>query len=99
MACGTPVLALRNGSVPEIVEPGVTGHTADDAAGLEKWLPETLSLDRTKVREAARRRFDMPRLVDDYLKLYTPQSDATPEPQRTSFSLRPRNWKRTGSPR
>jgi glycosyltransferase involved in cell wall biosynthesis len=70
MACGTPVLALKNGSVPELVEPGVTGYFADDLPALEKLLAPTLALDRAQVRAAAAQRFDMPRLVDDYLRLY-----------------------------
>ena len=54
MACGTPVLAFRCGSVPEIIDHGVTGlivDTMDEAIGM---LPEVLALDR----RAVRRRFE-----------------------------------------
>ncbi|MGC3990886.1 MAG: glycosyltransferase family 4 protein [Chthoniobacteraceae bacterium] len=70
MACGTPVLALGNGSVPELVENGVTGYYADNLTDLEKLLPDVLALDRPTIRAAAAKRFDIPRMVDDYLRLY-----------------------------
>jgi glycosyltransferase involved in cell wall biosynthesis len=70
MACGTPVAALKRGPVSEIVEEGVTGHTAVDVATLTSLVPATLELDRVRVREEAVRRFDYHRMVDEYEKLY-----------------------------
>lgn len=70
MACGTPVLAFRRGSVSEIVDDGVTGIVVDgieDAAGA---LPRVLSLNRRAVRRRFEERFSAARLAKDYVKLY-----------------------------
>jgi glycosyltransferase involved in cell wall biosynthesis len=57
MACGTPVLALRAGSTPEVVEHGVSGFVVDDPGEFSSLLPEAERLDPTAVRESALRRF------------------------------------------
>lgn len=70
MACGTPVVAYRRGSMSEVVDDGVTGFTvaSQDAAvaavGIAAWL------DRSAVRETALRRFGVERMVDQYLGVY-----------------------------
>ncbi len=71
MACGTPVLAVARGAVPEIVEHGITGHTAATIEELIECLPATLALDRTIVRQAALARFGSDCMVDDYVDLYS----------------------------
>lgn len=71
MACGTPVAALDRCAVPEIVEPGVTGVFAADVDGLVELVPTVVSLDRTRVRAEAIRRFDVCCMVDGYQKLYS----------------------------
>lgn len=70
MACGTPVLAHRSGSVAEVVDPGVTGFYADTVEELAALVPRALALDRRAVREHAERRFSHKRMVDDYVRLY-----------------------------
>jgi glycosyltransferase involved in cell wall biosynthesis len=70
MACGTPVLALAIGAVPEIVEDGVTGYRAPSVERLAELLPDVLRLDRARVRREAVRRFDYRRMVDHYEGLY-----------------------------
>jgi glycosyltransferase involved in cell wall biosynthesis len=70
MACGTPVLAFRCGSVPEIVDDGVTGaivETMDDAIAA---LPRVFALDRTKVRRRFEKRFSATRMAKDYICVY-----------------------------
>jgi glycosyltransferase involved in cell wall biosynthesis len=70
MACGTPVIAWRNGSVPEVIEDGVTGFVVnglDEAARAVGRLPE---LSRRKCREGFERRFDAARMARDYLEVY-----------------------------
>jgi glycosyltransferase involved in cell wall biosynthesis len=70
MSCGTPVLAWRNGAVPEIVEPGVTGFivdSVDEAVGL---LPRLAALDRSQVRRRYETRFAASRMAADYLGVY-----------------------------
>jgi glycosyltransferase involved in cell wall biosynthesis len=70
MACGTPVLAFRRGSVPEIVDDGVTGRIVDSPQEAEAVLPEVLSLDRRAVRQRFEERFSAERMAVDYVRLY-----------------------------
>ncbi len=70
MACGTPVAAIRRGSVSEIVENGLSGYSAPDLDSVRACLPSTLALDRTRVRQRAIERFDYRRMTDDYEELY-----------------------------
>jgi glycosyltransferase involved in cell wall biosynthesis len=70
MACGTPVAAIGRGAVSEIVENGITGYYAADVRSLAALMPAVLALDRTRVRDAAARRFDYRRMVDRYVTVY-----------------------------
>ena len=70
MACGTPVLAHRRGSVEEVVDDGITGFHAGVMDALVELVPRVLQLDRRTVREHARARFGHHRMVDEYLALY-----------------------------
>lgn len=70
MACGTPVLAFRQGSVPEIVDPGVTGTIVNSVEEAVCRLPQTLMLDRRKVRRRFEERFSATRMAKDYLAVY-----------------------------
>lgn len=70
LACGTPVLGIGRGPLPEIVPHGVAGILVDDVAGLEKQLGQLGKLDRRAVRQVAIDRFDVSRMVDDYLILF-----------------------------
>jgi glycosyltransferase involved in cell wall biosynthesis len=70
MACGTPVIAHRRGSVAEVVEEGVTGFSSGVIDGLADLVPQALALDRRQVRERARGRFGSERMVDQYVELY-----------------------------
>ncbi len=70
MACGTPVVAYRRGSMPEIIDEGVTGFLADDVDSAVSAVDLAASLDRTLVAARARVRFDVERMVDGYLEVY-----------------------------
>ena len=70
MACGTPVLAFRCGSVPEIVDPGVTGLIVDSTDEAISMLPQVLALDRRTVRQRFDQRFSVARMAKDYLHVY-----------------------------
>jgi glycosyltransferase involved in cell wall biosynthesis len=70
MACGTPVVALPNGALPEIVEPGVTGYLADEEGALPGCVLRAVSLDRARVRESATARFGIQHVAGKYLDLY-----------------------------
>jgi glycosyltransferase involved in cell wall biosynthesis len=70
MASGTPVIAFRRGSVPEIVDDGVTGIIVSDVEEAFKSVEAARRLDRTKVREVFERRFSAARMASDYLAIY-----------------------------
>ena len=70
MACGTPVIAHRRGSVEEVVDPGVTGFHSISLDGLAELVEPALRLDRHTVREHALNRFGYRAMVDRYVDLY-----------------------------
>jgi len=70
MACGTPVVALRRGSVPEIVDEGVTGFIVSDDEEAIAALGRIGELDRRRVRATFERRFLSRRMAQDYLGHY-----------------------------
>ncbi len=70
MACGTPVLAFRCGSVPEIIEDGLTGAIVDTMEEAIAALPAVLALDRKRVRQRFEQRFSATRMALDYVDIY-----------------------------
>ena len=70
MACGTPVIAFNRGSVPEIVEHGVTGLIVEDEAAAVAAIRRVPSLSRAVVRRNFEQRFTAQRMAEDYLALY-----------------------------
>jgi glycosyltransferase involved in cell wall biosynthesis len=70
MACGTPVLAFRCGSVAEILEPGVTGAIVDTMDEAIRVLPQVLALDRRTIRQRFEQRFTATRMAKDYVQVY-----------------------------
>ncbi len=70
MACGTPVVAFRNGSVPEVLEHGLTGFIVEDEAQAVAALRDIGSLDRDRIRAEFDRRFTAQHMAENYLKLY-----------------------------
>lgn len=70
MACGTPVIARRCGSVPEVMEEGVTGFIVDDDAGEVAAVEKVASLDRRRCRQVFEERFSAARMARDYLAIY-----------------------------
>ena len=70
MACGTPVVAHRRGSVEEVVDPGVTGYHAGVIDGMAELVPQALALDRRTVRSHAESRFGFRAMVDAYEAQY-----------------------------
>jgi glycosyltransferase involved in cell wall biosynthesis len=70
MANGTPVVAFGRGSVPEIIEDGVTGFIVDDVAAAADAVPLARQLDRRAIRNRFDERFTADRMARDYLSLY-----------------------------
>jgi glycosyltransferase involved in cell wall biosynthesis len=85
MACGTPVLAFRCGSVPEIVEDGITGAIVDTMEEAIAALPGVIALDRKKVRQRFDQRFSATRMAKDYVGIY--RSLLAPSPTRESQEI------------
>ncbi|WP_027576820.1 glycosyltransferase family 4 protein [Bradyrhizobium sp. WSM1743] len=70
MACGTPVIAYRSGSVPEVVEDGVTGFIVDGEQQAIEAVKEVVRLDRRKVRARFEERFAASRMAREYENRY-----------------------------
>jgi glycosyltransferase involved in cell wall biosynthesis len=91
MACGTPVLAFRCGSVPEIIDPGVTGLIVDTMEEAVSTLPQVLALDRHVVRRRFEERFSVTRMAKNYLHVYRSllRQPAMPEREESAPLLQP----------
>ena len=70
MACGTPVLAFRCGSAPEVVDPGVTGCLVNDVDEAVAAVPELIRLNRAGVRRQFEKRFTAERMTNEYVAVY-----------------------------
>ena len=70
MACGTPVIAFRRGSMPELVDNGSTGFVVDAVDEAVAAVEKAGSLDRHLIRRQAVARFDKARMIDAYLDAY-----------------------------
>jgi glycosyltransferase involved in cell wall biosynthesis len=71
LACGTPVIAWKNGSVPEVLAHGETGFVVDTIEEAVKAVPDVASLSRHACRQVFEQRFDSRRMARDYVKLYS----------------------------
>ncbi len=70
MACGTPVIAFPRGSVPEIIDPGITGFLVNDVEEAATAVKSISAINRTACRQQFERRFTARRMSEDYLALY-----------------------------
>jgi glycosyltransferase involved in cell wall biosynthesis len=70
MACGTPVLAFRNGSVEEVIDNGITGEIVESVSEAICKIGSILALDRGKVRQRFEQRFSAERMARDYVDIY-----------------------------
>ena len=89
MACGTPVLAFRNGAVPEVIDEGVTGYVVDSLDEAIQALGGVLALDRAGVRRRYEERFTVARMARDYVEVYQRLADmpATSEREDPAHAL------------
>jgi hypothetical protein len=71
MACGTPVVAFENGSVPEVLENGVTGFIVHDERQAVEAVGRAITLDRDRIRAEFDRRFTARRMAENYVSVYS----------------------------
>ena len=70
MACGTPVIAFNRGSVPEVIDDGLTGFIVEDEPGAIGAVDRLAGLSRGRIRERFEERFTARRMAQDYLAVY-----------------------------
>lgn len=70
MACGTPVIAINRGSMPELIEHGVNGFLVDNIEQAVEAIERAGDLDRTAIRRTVVDRFSIDRMADAYVALY-----------------------------
>jgi glycosyltransferase involved in cell wall biosynthesis len=70
MSCGTPVIAFNRGSVPEVIEDGLTGFIVEDEAAAIAAVERLGRLDRATVRARFEQRFTACRMAQDYVTIY-----------------------------
>ena len=94
MACGTPVLAYRQGSIPEVIDHGVTGYICDNIAEMAQAVAGLPLIDRQRCRDVFEKRFTVERMAKDYLNLYESMVAAPPRPR---LLTRPASHARVGA--
>lgn len=70
LACGTPVLAYRRGSIPEIIDDGITGFVCESLAEMAEAVERLPLIDRRRCRSAFEERFTADRMARDYVAMY-----------------------------
>src|SRR5437868_3347294 len=84
LACGTPVIAFRCGSVPEVIDDGVTGFIVDDLDGAVQAVRHIESINRERCREIFETRFTASRMARDYVSVYRGILDNRMIPRRNT---------------
>jgi glycosyltransferase involved in cell wall biosynthesis len=88
MACATPILGFRCGSVSEIIDDDVTGRAVASVDEAVRLLPHVMRLDRRAVRRRFEERFSASRMAADYLDVYRSQNRSV-KPGRGMFDRSP----------
>jgi glycosyltransferase involved in cell wall biosynthesis len=78
IACGTPVIAWRMGSVPEVIDDGVTGFIVDSMDKAIAAVEGSSALDRRVIRRVFEKRFTVERMARDYVRVYKSLTMAEP---------------------
>jgi glycosyltransferase involved in cell wall biosynthesis len=94
MACGTPVLGARMGSLPEIVIDGMTGFLCDSVDGAVAKVPLLASIDRRACRAHIEREFSIERMIDRYLGAFERALElrSPPAPSEEKLRARRHDW-------
>jgi glycosyltransferase involved in cell wall biosynthesis len=79
LACGTPVIAYSSGSVPEVLEDGVTGFLVDNVNAAAEAVGRLSEIDRSRCRHTFEERFSAQRMAHDYLAIYEKLIGGDPE--------------------
>jgi len=87
MACGTPTIAFANGSVPEIIEDGISGIIVQNVEEAVRAVGRAASISRYACRNAFERRFTVGRMADEYLAIYKLMTGKSPN---RMLGIRPR---------
>jgi len=96
MACGTPVIAYPFGSVPEVVQDGISGYVVADEAGVVEAVKRIHKIDRKQVRRHFEQNFTANRMALDYLKIYERMVSRKKAPLTASSGVL--NWMKLPSP-
>jgi glycosyltransferase involved in cell wall biosynthesis len=78
LACGTPVVAYHHGSVPEIIDDGITGFVVDDMDAAVDAARRVAEIDRRRCRRVFEERYSVERMARDYVRLYRAVMRAMP---------------------
>jgi glycosyltransferase involved in cell wall biosynthesis len=70
LACGTPVIAYRRGSVPEVLEDGITGYIVEGLEEAIQAVEQVSTISRKRCRDIFEERFSASRMAQDYLRIY-----------------------------
>jgi glycosyltransferase involved in cell wall biosynthesis len=97
MACGTPVIAFRHGSVPEVIDNGTTGFVVDDIQQAVQAVERVGGLSRADCRRTFERRFSVRRMTDDYLTVYRCLAERTGTMSDGASTVLPRSGSITPS--
>jgi glycosyltransferase involved in cell wall biosynthesis len=89
LACGTPVLAYRQGSIPEIIDHGITGYICDNVGEMAQAVAGIPLIDRKQCRAVFEKRFTVERMAKDYLNLYESLAAASVRPSVMARSASP----------
>jgi glycosyltransferase involved in cell wall biosynthesis len=85
MACGTPVIGWRNGSVPEVITDGVTGFVVDSLEEAVQAVERVPGIRRRACRQVFEERFNVARMTQDYVEVYRRLEHAGVEPAKLSY--------------
>ena len=96
LACGVPVVGYPRGSVPEIIEDGVSGFLVNNVDEAAKALENISAIDRKKCRESFELRFSAKRMAHDYLNIY--QRIAKPESESIALTDGDLRWMKLEPP-
>jgi glycosyltransferase involved in cell wall biosynthesis len=70
LACGTPVIAFRRGSVPEIIQDGVNGFVVENISEMAEAVKKVAIISPVKCRDSVKKRFSVERMVNEYENLF-----------------------------